>query len=84
MSAIAVDPNDSRFQVGAYISDGVDLYEVVDTVSVPQFMSAPNRRIVVENCRNEARLQFELPKIADSFELVRAAPNVPDLIPEGA
>jgi hypothetical protein len=73
---------DPRMQVGAYISDGVDLYEVSGMQRGPGVMGVSTVRITVENCRNLRSLEFLPDKIRSSFELVKAAPvcTCPDVV----
>jgi hypothetical protein len=75
------DP-DPRLQTGAYITDGVDLYEVLGLQRGPGVMGMRTVRILVENCRNSRGLEFLPEKIHATFELVRPAPHpmVPDLV----
>lgn len=61
-------------QTGAYITDGIDLYEVTGMQRGPGVMGVSTVRISVENCRNLRNLEFLPDKIRSAFELVRAAP----------
>jgi len=77
---------DLRMQMGAYITDGVDLYEVTGMQRGPGVMGMSTVRITVENCRNLRCLEFLPDKIKSAFELVKQAPvgdcpDVPDEIP---
>lgn len=69
-------------QVGAYITDGVDLYEVSGMQRGPGVMGVSTVRITVENCRNLRPLEFLPDKIRSSLELVKAAPvcTCPDVV----
>jgi len=69
-------------QVGAYITDGIDLYEVTGMQRGPGVMGMSTVRITVENCRNLRWLEFLPDKIRIAFELVRAAPvgRCPDVL----
>jgi hypothetical protein len=69
-------------QPGAYITDGIDLYEVTGTQRGPGVMGVSTIRIVVENCRNLRCLEFLPDKIRGSFELVKSAPvcSCPDVV----
>jgi hypothetical protein len=73
---------DARMQAGAYITDGVDLYEVTGTERGPGMMGVSTLGIIVENCRTLRRLEFLPDKIRCSFELVKAAPvcSCPDVV----
>jgi hypothetical protein len=83
---------DQRMQAGAYITDGVDLYEVTGLQRGPGVMGMSTVRIAVENCRNLRCLEFLPDKIRAAFALVRAAPEgrCPDVLediawePEGS
>jgi hypothetical protein len=65
---------DPRMQMGAYITDGIDLYEVTGMQRGPGVMGMSTVRIAVENCRNLRCLEFLPDKIRTAFELVRDAP----------
>ena len=65
---------DPRTQMGAYITDGIDLYEVIWMQRGPGVMGMSTVRIAVENCRNLRLLEFLPDKIRSAFVLVRAAP----------
>lgn len=69
-----------ELQVGAYVSNGADLYEVTGAVKVSGAMGGTVWRAEVENCRTLKRLQFPPGAILNRFELVKAAPvaAVPD------
>jgi hypothetical protein len=73
---------DPRMQMGAYITDGIDLYEVTGMQRGPGVMGMSTVRIAVENCRNLRCLEFLPDKIRTAFELVRAAPigRCPDVL----
>jgi hypothetical protein len=75
---------DVVLQPGAYITDGVDLYEVKGIERGVGFLGIPALRVVVENCRNLGRLEFMPDRIRRTFRLVREAPtgDCPDLIEE--
>ena len=61
-------------QTGAYITDGIDLYEITGLQRGTGLMGMSTVRIMVENCRNLRCLEFLPDKIRTAFELVRAAP----------
>jgi hypothetical protein len=73
---------DARMRPGAYITDGVDLYEVTGTERGPGVMGVSTVRITVENSRTLRCLEFLTDKIRCSFELVKAAPacSCPDVV----
>jgi hypothetical protein len=73
---------DPRMQPGAYITDGIDLYEVTGMQRGPGVMGISTVRISVENCRNLRCIEFLPDKIRSAFELVKAAPigSCPDVI----
>jgi hypothetical protein len=77
--AIETDP---RLQQGAYITDGIDLYEVTGMHQGPGLMGAATVRIIVENCVNLRCLELLPDKVRSAFELVRSAPAAacPDLV----
>ena len=61
-------------QMGACITDGIDLFEVTGMQRGPSVMGMSTVRIAVENCRNLRCLELLPDKIRTAFELVRAAP----------
>lgn len=75
---------DPRMQTGAYITDGIDLYEVTGMQRGPGVMGMSTVRIAVENCRNLRCLEFLPDKIRTAFDLVREAPigRCPDVLEE--
>ncbi len=75
-------PEDPRLQTGAYITDGVDLFEVIGLQRGPGVMGIRTVRILVENCRNFRALEFLPEKIDGAFRLVRHPPRpaVPDSV----
>ncbi len=76
--------HDPRLQTGAYITDGIDLFEVIGVQRGPGVMGVRTVRILVENCRNFRALEFLPDKIEAAFRLVRHPPHpaVPDLVDE--
>ena len=76
--------HDPRLQTGAYLTDGVNLYEVLGIQRGPGVMGIRTVRILVENCRNFRCLEFLPDKIEAEFELVRRppVPAVPDVVDE--
>jgi hypothetical protein len=79
-----VNAGESRLQPGAYITDGIDLYEVTGSQRGPGVMGVSTLRIRVENCRNLRSLEFLPDRIRSGFRLVKAAPvgDCPDVIEE--
>ncbi|MFZ0381474.1 MAG: hypothetical protein WAL38_26850 [Solirubrobacteraceae bacterium] len=82
LATMSVVERDPRMQLGAYITDGIDLYEVTGIQRGPGVMGMSTVRIMVENCRNLRCLEFLPDKIRMAFELVRVAPVglCPDVI----
>ena len=82
LATLSIIERDPRMQLGAYISDGIDLYEVTGMQRGPGVMGMSTVRISLENCRNLRRLEFLPDKIRTAFELVRAAPigECPDMV----
>jgi hypothetical protein len=77
---------DPRMRVGAYITDGADLYEVTGIRRGPGALGMSTVRIGVQNCRNLRHVEFLPDKVRGEFKLVREAPvgqcpNVVDDIP---
>lgn len=74
--------SDPRLQKGAYVTDGVDLYEVLGMRMGPGAMGIRTVRVVLENCRSFRGLEFLPEKVRTTFNLVRSAPapRVPDLV----
>jgi hypothetical protein len=82
LATMSIVERDPRMQLGAYITDGVDLYEVTGMHRGPGVMGMSTVRIMVENCRNLRCLEFLPDKIRTGFVLVRAAPigTCPDVV----
>jgi hypothetical protein len=82
LATMSIVERDPRMQLGAYITDGIDLYEVTGMQRGPGVLGMSTVRIMVENCRNLRCLEFLPDKIRSAFELVRAAPIgcCPDVI----
>jgi hypothetical protein len=74
LTVLSMIERDPRMQLGAYITDGIDLYEVTGMQRGPGVMGMSTIRIAVENCRNLRGLEFLPDKIRTAFELVKAAP----------
>jgi hypothetical protein len=84
LATLSIIERDPRMQLGAYITDGLDLYEVTGMQRGPGVMGMSTVRITVENCRNLSCLEFLPDKIRTAFELVKAAPigRCPDVVDE--
>ena len=82
LATISIIERDPRMQAGAYITDGLDLYEVMGMQRGPGVMGMSTVRIMVENCRNLRCLEFLPDKIRTAFDLVKAAPAgcCPDVV----
>ncbi|MBV9424115.1 MAG: hypothetical protein JOZ98_14465 [Solirubrobacterales bacterium] len=82
LRAIGLAGEDPRLLRGAYVTDGIDLYEIMGTQRGPGVMGVSTVRVILENCRNLRRLEFLPEKIRRSFSLVRQAPSgrCPDLV----
>ncbi|HWF51396.1 MAG TPA: hypothetical protein VG294_12225 [Solirubrobacteraceae bacterium] len=65
---------DPRFQPGAYISDGDDLYWVQRATFSPSPMSLPGDVLLVEDCRTNTALELDLARAENTCTLVRQAP----------
>lgn len=61
-----ISSKDPRSQPLAYISDGVNLAEVIE-------LKGPN--LILEDCRTGKRHQVSLQKVRAGWELVKAAPS---------
>ncbi len=75
---------DPRLQTGAYITDGLDLYEVLGLLRGPGVMGIRTVRVLIENCHDLHCLEYLADEIEIEFDLVRPAPvpAVPDLVDE--
>jgi hypothetical protein len=84
LATISIIERDPRMQLGAYITDGIDLYEVMGMQRGPGVMGMSTVRVMVENCRNLRCLEFLPDKIRTAFELVKGAPvgRCPDMVDE--
>ena len=82
LRVIGLAGDDPRLQRGAYVTDGIDLYEIMGMQRGPGIMGVSTVRVIVENCRNLRRLEFLPDKIRRSFSLVRRPPSsrCPDLV----
>jgi hypothetical protein len=73
---------DPRLEQGAYITDGIDLYEVTGMQREPVVPGWGDGPIIIENCRSLRRLEFLPDGIRSVFELVKSAPaaTCPDVV----
>lgn len=67
-------PHDHRLERGAYLTDGSELYEVIDLRIRPGVMGVRTIRVVMENCRDFAVLELLPDRLRAGFTLVRRAP----------
>lgn len=76
--------DDPRLQQGAYITDGVELYEVRELQCGRALMGISMVWVLVEDCRTLVHLRFLVNTIERAFDLVRLAPGVdrPALLPD--
>jgi hypothetical protein len=76
LSPAAAPPRsaDPRFQPGAYISDGDDLYWVQRATFSPSPMSLPGDVLMVEDCRTNVVLELDVARAESTCTLVRQAP----------
>jgi hypothetical protein len=77
LTPIAAPPTttDPRFQPGAYVTDGEDLYCVQRTRVGPTPASLRVNVLVVEDCRTNLLLELDLQRVDATCTLVRQAPN---------
>jgi hypothetical protein len=77
LSPIAAPPTnaDPRFQPGAYVTDGENLYFVQRATSGPTPASVRLNVLVVEDCRTNLLLELDLQRVDATCTLVRQAPN---------
>jgi hypothetical protein len=62
---------DPRLEVGAYITDGNKLYEVVRRI---------DGQVILENCINEAWKGTVAWRVLQDYELVKHSPQTPDSV----
>jgi hypothetical protein len=62
---------DPRLEVGAYITDGNNLYEVV---------SRMKRYVMLENCINEVCQGTAVGQVLHDYKLVKRSPQTPDFV----
>lgn len=79
--AVTAGGGDPRLQRGAYVTDGINLYEVSAICRRGSSGRLTTTRVEIENCRTFTRIELLPEKIRRSFELVRPAPvaDCPDL-----
>ncbi len=82
LPTVARTAGDARLQRGAYVTDGVNLYEITAIRRGPGMMELTTVRVEIENCRTFTRIELLPEKIQRSFSLVRHAPVAacPDLV----
>lgn len=75
---------DPRLRTGAYITDGMELYEVMRRRNGLRGGGSAAACVLVENCRSLCCAEFLARRILSAFRLVRAAPapQCPDLVDE--
>jgi len=73
---------DPRLHAGAYITDGIELFEVVRRRGAPRGGGFAIGGVLVQNCRTLCTLELLIPRIRTAFRLVRAAPDphCPDVV----
>ena len=73
---------DPRLETGAYITDGMELYEVLRRRAGVRGGGFASGCVLVENCRTLCCAEFLVPRIRAAFRLVRSAPApcCPDLV----
>ncbi len=64
---------DARLQFGAYITDGMSLYEVKGISCGAGRIGFAAVRLILEDCYSLGTIEFLLDKIRRQFTLVRAA-----------
>lgn len=67
--------DDPRLQQGAYITDGIELYEVRELQRGRAMMGIAMVWVLVENSRTLLDLRFLVSTIERGFDLVRLAPR---------
>lgn len=74
--APAVFPSAScepRFQIGAYLTDGSDLFEVIGVRHGRGQIGSAAMRLILEDCYTLRNVEFLLDKVRRRFRLVRPA-----------
>lgn len=72
---------DPRCRPGAYIREGNDLYEVMNTSVSGTHWLGRHCWVVLENTVTGERFEIDADKIRARYKLVRAAQPVPDFAP---
>jgi hypothetical protein len=80
---------DARLQPGAYVTDGIELFEVRGRWSHPSSSGISLEWVVLENCRDLSELRLLSSTVTYTFELVRptpsgTCPHTPQDIPRGS
>jgi hypothetical protein len=83
-AVLTLTKEDPRMQTGAYITDGISLYEVRGVQRAPGRIGHMAMRLMLEDCYSFHRVEFLVDKIRRSFTLVRPAPaaSCPDMFEE--
>jgi hypothetical protein len=69
---------DQRLLRGAFITDGTDLYEVLERIETSAFESGVLRRLMVEDCHTLRVMAVELSVVQSEYRLVREASEAVD------
>ncbi|HLY48125.1 MAG TPA: hypothetical protein VKR21_02915 [Solirubrobacteraceae bacterium] len=62
---------DPRFRIGAYLTDGTDLFEVMGLSRGRGQIGSVARRVILEDCYTLRKVEFLLDKVRRRFRLVR-------------
>jgi hypothetical protein len=62
---------DPRFQIGAYLTDGTDLFEVMGLRRGRGQIGSVAMRLILEDCYTLRRVEFLIDKVRRRFRLVR-------------
>jgi hypothetical protein len=81
---VAVTSEDARLQEGAYVTDGVELYEVAGVRRSAVLIRGVVLVVTIENCRDQSILQLPPENVRRGYRLVRSAPapRCPDFLEE--
>jgi hypothetical protein len=66
---------DQRLLRGAFLTDGTDLYEVLELIETSAFEGGVLRRLIVEDCHTLRVMAVELSVVQSEYRLVREAPE---------